>query len=341
MKRMILKGPDFCAVTEDGRLAEYIQEDPKEQSGELLLGKIDRMMPGLNCAFVNIGRKKSGFLPLNETGKTFREGRPKSGETLLLQIRKEETGEKGAFLTRDITLAGTTVIVMPQNRYTGVSSRIENEEERERLTALGKEISRGRFGLVMRNNASEAGPDEIRAEAEALFSEWGEIRKAAEAGGKPGTVLRKSGAIETLMHDYGARGISGGLEVQAPDADILRQLSISKQRKVKLPHGGNIVIDRCEAMNVIDVNTASAATAGDKERTILETNLEACDELVIQSRLRDLSGIIIIDFIDMDNETDRNLVMNRLRECFARDRIKTVLHGWTTLGLMEITRKRR
>ena len=231
--------------------------------------------------------------------------------------------------------------MMPQNRYTGVSSRIENEEERERLTALGKEISRGRFGLVMRNNASEAGPDEIRAEAEALFSEWGEIRKAAEAGGKPGTVLRKSGAIETLMHDYGARGISGSLEVQAPDADILRQLSISKQRKVKLPHGGNIVIDLCEAMNVIDVNTASAATAGDKERTILETNLEACDEIVIQSRLRDLSGIIIIDFIDMDNETDRSLVMNRLRECFARDRIKTVLHGWTTLGLMEITRKRR
>ena len=171
MRRMILRGPDFCAVTEDGRLVEYIRTDPKEQSGDILLGKIDRMMPGMNCAFADIGRKKNGFLPLEENGKTFREEKPKSGETLILQIRKEETGEKGAFLTRDITLAGTYVILMSKNRYIGVSSRIEDAGERERLKQLGHEIAGDRFGLVMRHSAPEAGPEEIREEAETLNKE--------------------------------------------------------------------------------------------------------------------------------------------------------------------------
>ncbi len=341
MRRMILRGPDFCAVTEDGRLVEYIRTDPKEQSGDILLGKIDRMMPGMNCAFADIGRKKNGFLPLEENGKTFREEKPKSGETLILQIRKEETGEKGAFLTRDITLAGTYVILMSKNRYIGVSSRIEDAGERERLKQLGHEIAGDRFGLVMRHSAPEAGPEEIREEAETLFSEWREIEKAAAAGGKPGTVLRHCGAFEALQEDYSARGLDGMTEVDGLSADLRRQLSQAEARKVQLEHGGNIVIDRCEAMTVIDVNTASAAPAGDKDRTFLQTNLEACGEIAVQARLRDLAGIIVIDFIDMETDTDRSLVMDRLKECFGRDRIKTVMHGWTRLGLMEMTRKRR
>jgi ribonuclease G len=120
-----------------------------------------------------------------------------------------------------------------------------------------------------------------------------------------------------------------------------RQLAAAEGRTVRLAHGGNIVIDRCEAMTVIDVNTASAVSSGDKERTILETNLEACEEIAIQVRVRDLAGIIVIDFIDMEAETDQSLVCNRLKECFENDRIKTVIHGWTQLGLMEMTRKRR
>jgi len=341
MQRRILKGPDFCAVVENGRLAEYIRQDPKEQSGDILLGKIDRMMPDIKCAFVEIGRKKNGFLPLEENGKTFQDGKPKSGEMLILQIRKEETGEKGAFLTRDITLAGTRVILMPKNRYIGVSSRIEEDETRERLKKLGREIAGDRFGLVMRHCAPEAKPDEIRTEAEALFDRWKEIEQSAESERKPGTVLRHCETMEALREDYRGRGIDGIMEISELNADLKRQLATAEARKVQLPHGGNIVIDRCEAMTVIDVNTASAAQAGSKEQLFLTTNLEACEEIMIQTRLRDLAGIIIIDFIDMDSETDQSLVLEKLKECFGKDRIKTVLHGWTRLGLMEMTRKRR
>ena len=341
MQRMILKGPDFCAVVEDGRLTEYIRQDPKAQSGDILLGKTDRMMPGMNCAFVDIGRTKNGFLPLDENGNTFQEGKPRSGETIILQIRKEETGEKGAFLTRDITLAGANVILMPKNRYIGVSGRIEDAETRERLKKLGQEIAGDRYGLVMRHCAPEAKPDEIRTEAEALFEIWKEIEQSAESEKKPGKVLRHCEAADALREDYSGRGIDGIKEVGGLSADLKRQLVTAEGRKVQLPHGGNIVIDRCEAMTVIDVNTASAVAAGEKEQFFLTTNLEACKEIMIQTRLRDLAGIIIIDFIDMDSETDRSLVLEKLKECFQEDRIKTVLHGWTRLGLMEMTRKRR
>ena len=339
MERVILKGPDFCAVVEDGRLMEYIRQDLSEQSGDILLGKIDRMMPNLNCAFVNIGRTKNGFLPLEENGKTFQEGKPKSGETMILQIRKEETGEKGAFLTRDITLAGTYVILMPKNRYIGVSSRIDDEETRERLKKLGQEIAENRFGMVMRHCAPEAEPDEIRTETEKLFDRWQEIEQSAESERKPGTVLRHCEAMEALREDY--RVTDKITEIRELNADLKRQLVTAEGRRVQLPHGGNIVIDRCEAMTVIDVNTASSMPAGNREQLFLTTNLEACNEIMIQTRLRDLAGIILIDFIDMDSETDRSLILERLKECFKEDRIKTVLHGWTRLGLMEMTRKRR
>ena len=123
-------------------------------------------------------------------------------------------------------------------------------------------------------------------------------------------------------------------------ADLKRQLASSKERTVRLPHGGNIVIDRCEAMTVIDVNSASAAYPGDKEASVTSANLEACAEAAVQVRLRDIAGIILIDFIDMEKETDRSLVEERLKEVFRADRRKTVIHGWTKLGIMEMTRKR-
>jgi len=341
MKRVILKGLDFCAVTEDGRLTEYIPLDPKEQSGDILLGRIDRMMPGMSCAFVDIGRRKNGFLPLEENGKTFQEDRPKSGETLILQVRREETGEKGAYLTRDITLAGTCLILMPKNRYIGVSSRIAEDEERERLKQLGRKIAEDRFGLVMRHSAAKETENEIRNEAEALWSEWKEIASKASESSRPGTVLRANGVLDSLKNDYSGRGIDELRDADELPPDLKRQLAATEGRTVRLAHGGNIVIDRCEAMTVIDVNTASAVPADNKERTILETNLEACEEIAIQVRVRDLAGIIVIDFIDMEAETDRSLVLERLKECFEMDRIKTVIHGWTQLGLLEMTRKRR
>lgn len=340
MKRKIIEGPGYCAVTENGKLTEYIPYEKADQSGVILLGRIDRMMPGLNCAFADIGRKKSGFLPAEEESGSFSGGKIRSGETVLLQIKKEETGEKGAYLTRDITLPGRTVIVMPMNRYIGVSGRIKDEEIRNRLKTAGAAVSQGRFGLVMRNAAAEAEEGEIRAEAEALFTEWEQILERARQGGKPGLVLRNDDPLTRLKEDYAAGGFETETAGPETEAEINRQLKQSAERTLRLPGGGNIVIDRCEAMTVIDVNTASFAGNGTKERTVVETNLEACDAIAQQARLRNLGGIILIDFIDMDEETDRSLVSERLAEGFSADRVKTVIHGWTRLGLMEMTRKR-
>ena len=340
MKRTIISGPGYSAVTEDGKLMEFLREDPEDQSGMILLGRIDRLMPGMNCAFVDIGRRKNGFLPLDEESESFSGGRIRSGETLLLQIRKEENGDKGAFLTRDITLPGSLVILMPMNRYIGVSSRIKDEEIRERLKRHGRETANGRFGIVMRNAAAEAKPEDIREETERLFNIWLQILSEAKDGGKPGHLFRTDDTLTRLKEDYASGGYESVTETCGPGPEISRQLRQAAERTVRLPGGGDIVIDRCEAMTVIDVNTASSAGKESKERTVLETNMEACEVIAQQARLRNLGGIILVDFIDMDSETDQSLVLEKLETCFSYDRIKTVIHGWTRLGLMEMTRKR-
>ena len=340
MKRVIVKGPGYCAVTENENLVEYIPEEQDEKCGAILLGKIERMMPALNCAFVDIGRKRSGFLPLDENSRSFTGEQVRSGEAVILQIRKEETGEKGAFLSRDITIPGKYIILMPMNRYIGVSSRIGDDAIRENLKQTGINISDNRYGIVMRNAAAEADPEQIRQEAEYLYTVWQQAAELASSRIHPGKILYSDDPVQRLLDDYAAEGIDGITEAEEDDQAIRRQLRQAFERRVRLPGGGNIVIDHCEAMTVIDVNTASASGSGTKGQTVLETNLEACEVLVRQVRLRNLNGIILIDFIDMDCETDRSMVLERLKKCFRSDRIKTVIHGWTSLGIMEMTRKR-
>lgn len=340
MKRTILNHEAFCAVIEDKRLVEYIRKDASDQSGSILLGKIERMMPGLHCAFVDIGRKKSGFLPLTEAGDSFTGKTVRSGDIDIVQIRKEEKGEKGVFLTRDITIAGRNIILMPMNRYIGVSNRIEDEDIREALKKLGNSIADGRFGLVMRHGAAGCDPETISAEAEQCYQKWIAILQKAEESRSPGTKLYHGAILEQLIDDYFPIEPDEIVKIEQLDSEYSKQLSQAADRIVNLPNGGNVVIDYCEAMTVIDVNTASSNTAPEKEQTVLETNIEACAAITEQIRLRNLSGIIVIDFIDMENEEDRKCIYSRLEQCLKRDRVKTVIHGWTSLGLMEITRKR-
>ncbi len=338
MRRQIIQSQEGIAVTEDGLLVEYIPAETYDRNGCILLGKVERMMPGLQCAFADIGRKKNGFLPLEENSKSFCGGKVRSGDTLILQIKKEEAGEKGAFLTRDITLPGKWIILMPMNRYIGVSSRIQHEEDRIRLKEYGHIIADGRYGMILRNSAVCAEKKTLQEEADELFDCWRKIMSRASEGGVPGKELWTDSQDKRLLEDYA--GAFETIQSDCLDPNIKRQIRESSDRKVHLPGGGNIVIDRCEAMTVIDVNTASSGAGGNKEQNVLETNLEACIYIAQQVRLRNLSGIILIDFIDMKDENDRNHVFERLSEQFSNDRIKTVLHGWTKLGIMEMTRKR-
>jgi ribonuclease G len=354
MERTIYRGPGFCAVTENGVLVEYLQRDAS-QGGDILGGTVERMMPGIGGAFVSIGRKKAGFLPLRENSQSFAAEPLRSGTRIPVQVKKEETGGKGAFLTRDLTLAGTYVLLMPLNRYIGVSSRIQAEEDRERLRAIGRELveqlSDGPlagepFGIVLRAAALEADRTQLGAETAELLREWTCIQEKIREGFSDGEVLYHQDPVQRMIAEYEAKGAVRILEAETLPADLIRQLSEAGERKIRIRNGGNIVIDRCEAMTVIDVNSGSAGAgragkgAGGSGFAYLETNLAACETIAAQIRLRNLGGMILIDFIDMETENDRNRVADRMREALSSDRRKTVVHGWTRLGILEMTRKR-
>ncbi len=340
MERNLYIGSGYCAVTENGILTEFMERDPNVQCGDILGGTVERIMPGIDGAFVKIGRKKAGFLPLRENSKSFTGGMLKSGMKIPVQIRKEETGSKGAFLTRDLILAGQLILLMPTNRYTGVSSRISAEEERERMRGIGREIIRDRAGIILREAALHAQREQIAAEAEELMNTWARVEEKIRNGFDNGTVLFHQDPVGQMITDYEARGITRTVEAETLPANLQRQLREAGERTLRLHNGGNIVIDACEAMTVIDVNSGSAQADGRIASAYLETNLAACETIAAQIRLRNLGGIILIDFIDMATEEDRERVERKLKESLAADRRKTVVHGWTKLGIMEMTRKR-
>ena len=341
MERILYLTSAFCAVSEDGRLTEYIPTCGTHGAGDILIGKVDRMMSGMGCAFVNIGRKKDGFLPMHENSATFTDKDFRSGEPVIVQIKKEETGEKGAFLTRDVTLADEHVILMPKNRHVGVSSRITDEEIRNRLKTAGERIAKGRFGLVLRSTSSDIPESVLQQETELLFRKWTDAVQPDSITNNAGyPILHENSVEEEMIRDYSGRGIKEIIRDTELNADMKRQLYAAKERRIRLHNGGNIVIDRCEALTVIDVNTASAAAGKNKRETVMKTNMEACEEIATQIRLRNISGIIIIDMIDLDERDDREKILDHLRTCFDADRTKTVVHGITELGLIEMTRKR-
>ncbi len=340
MKREIWLNSGFSAATEDGRLVEYLPKTESAQAGDILRGKVERMMPGLRCVFVDIGRKRAGFLPMEEDSESFTGGPLRSGDTISVQIRKEETGGKGVRLTRDLTLPGRTVILMPRNRHIGVSARITDDAARARLTEFGRTLAGGRFGLVLRAAAEQAEAHTIREETEALWEEWQETEAREQAVPAPGLLWAAPDDGKQLLNDYEARGISRVHRDEPLSADLCRQLREAGKRCISLPHGGTIVIDRCEAMTVIDVNTAGESHGRTRRETILETNLEAAAEIAVQARLRSLGGILMIDMINMDSGTDQSLVLEALKKAFEPDRVKTVIYGYTALGLIEMTRKR-
>ena len=339
MNREIILLDSACAVVEDGRLTEYVPVEEND-SGDWILGRVERLMPALGSAFIDIGREKAGFLPLKESSLSFRGSRLRSGDRVAVQIRQKENGSKGAALSRDLTMAGISVILMPLNRYIGVSGRIRDEETRERLRMIGEEAARGRFGLVLRSAAEQEQKEAILGEAEALYSDWQKLEQGLTDGVCPRVIRHAPGAAEQIQAFYGSRGVSRVLRSESLGPDLTRQLRQSEQRRVMLQHGGNIVIDPCEALTAIDVNSASSNTASGRRELLLQTNLEACREIAVQTRLRNLGGILMIDMINMETEEDRQKVLAALEEAFMEDRMKTVVHGWTRLGLVEMTRKR-
>lgn len=348
-----------AAVVEDGRLVEYLPSDRDASAEAVYLGRVERVMPGMKAAFIQIGQEKNGFLPLEERNAP---DLPKLqvGMSVLVQVRKEAQGVKGAFLSRDICLCGEYVLLSPLSRMTAVSSRITREGDRRALKELAKELTGNAFGLIMRTAALNAPEEAIRQEVGELLARWEQICRAAPTAHVPSVLYTARTNLDLVLADYRSRGIdrfctnspalAEQLSAIAPvtlmgetifeTGRITTQVMRALERRVWLESGGNLVFDPCEAMTVIDVNTAKFTGKRALEDTVLQTNLEACAEIARQVRLRNISGIIIIDMIDMVSRAHRQAVLDALEHAFAADRVKTVIHGFTSLGLVEMTRRR-
>lgn len=356
------------ALLDETRLLEFYQEDTGAQSlvGSVFLGRVERVLPDVKAAFVKLGLRQNGFLPLREAESYHRTSGSASlmtGQDVLVQVKKDPRGEKGAFLTRDIGLPGQYVLLMPKNRFVGLSRRVTGEEDRARAQALGRRIADGRFGLIVRHAALFAPVAEAQAEAEALWQEWCEIEQHAQYVKAPALLHQEPSMISVLLRDYAARhpievlsrleppetppqGVTWrtltAVEMEAAwsAARVEKQVDEALCRRVPLPGGGSLVIDEREALTTIDVNSGSAVTAAGGETLAVEENLRAAAEAARQIRLRNLSGILLIDFIDMQSDADRGRVLAAMEQAASDDRVKTVIHGFTSLGLLEMTRKR-
>ncbi|MBP3541100.1 MAG: ribonuclease E/G [Clostridia bacterium] len=351
----------LVAFLQDGMLMEYHQQDDSSESlvGAIFLGRVERVLPQVKAAFVKLGLKQNGFLPIREQEgyhQLMGDSPLITGTDVLVQVKKDPKGDKGAFLTRDVALPGQYVLLMPNNRHIGVSKRIEDESDRAAAKALGKKLADGRFGLIVRHAALFARESDIRDEAEALYEGWKSLADSAPFRKAPELLHTPDSPLSALVRDYSARynltvladgDIPGAERIPPEEMDLLwrrskveHQLKQALGRKVDTPGGGNLMIDQREALHTIDVNSASNVETRDGMSLPLSQNLSAVSEIARQIRLRNLSGIVLVDFIDMDTEAERQAVLAAMEDAVRDDRVKTVIHGFTRLGILEMTRKR-
>lgn len=356
---------ETAVVTRDG-LMEFYQESQDAESlvGAIFLGRVERVLPDIKATFVRIGLAQNGFLPINESESFHQNADTKqlmSGQDILVQVKKNPKGSKGAFLTRDIALPGQYSLLMPNNRFIGLSKRIEDEQERDAAKRLGRQIADNRFGLIVRHAALFAQHQAVADEAQELWERWQELKQRSEYLKAPMLLQQEPSMLSVLIRDYAARYdievlsvadnpsdaavpwqtlSQSGMEAVWSGKRIDKQLAGAIGRRVELKAGGSLVIDEREALSTIDINSGSNVQASGDDDLPLAQNLMAIPEIARQIRLRNLSGIILIDFIDMKTEQQREQVLAAMHEALAEDRVKTVMHGFTNLGLLEMTRKR-
>ncbi|MEV7451606.1 Rne/Rng family ribonuclease [Streptomyces nigra] len=356
------------------------KEQSTSYVGNVYLGKVQNVLPSMEAAFIDIGKGRNAVLYAGEVnfealgmanGPRRIESALKSGQSVLVQVTKDPIGHKGARLTSQVSLPGRYLVYVPEGSMTGISRKLP-DTERARLKTILKKIVPEDAGVIVRTAAEGASEDELRRDVERLQQQWEEIQKKAKSGnaptllyGEPDMTVRVVRDIfnedfskVVVSGDEAWETIHGYVSHVAPDlaerlqkwtseVDVFATYRIDEQlakaldRKVWLPSGGSLVIDRTEAMVVVDVNTGKfTGQGGNLEETVTRNNLEAAEEIVRQLRLRDLGGIIVIDFIDMVLESNRDLVLRRLLECLGRDRTKHQVAEVTSLGLVQMTRKR-
>ncbi len=348
--------------------------------GNVYLGKVQNVLPSMEAAFVDIGRGRNAVLYAGEVNFDVAglDGQPKrienvlkSGQSILVQVTKDPVAQKGARLTSQISLPGRYLVYVPEGSMTGISRKLP-DTERNRLKILLRSILPEDAGVIVRTAAEGATEDELKRDVNRLSAQWDDIQKKAKSVGAPALLYGEPDLPIRVVRDifnedftklvvegddawdmidayvaHVAPDLGPRLELWTGTEDVFTADRIDEQivkaldRKVWLPSGGSLVIDRTEAMTVIDVNTGKfTGQGGNLEETVTKNNLEAAEEIVRQLRLRDVGGIIVIDFIDMVLESNRELVLRRLLECLGRDRTKHQVAEITSLGLVQMTRKR-
>ncbi|ATF93253.1 Ribonuclease E [Cedecea neteri] len=391
MKRMLINATQQeelrVALVDGQRLYDLDIESPghEQKKANIYKGKITRIEPSLEAAFVDYGAERHGFLPLKEIAREYfpsnysSHGRPnikdvlREGQEVIVQIDKEERGNKGAALTTFISLAGSYLVLMPNNpRAGGISRRIEGDDRTELKEALSSlELPDG-MGLIVRTAGVGKSAEALQWDLSFRLKHWEAIQKAAENRPAPFLIHQESNVIVRAFRDYLRQDI-GEILIDNPKVlelarqhiaalgrpdfsskiklytgeiplfshyQIESQIESAFQREVRLPSGGSIVIDTTEALTAIDINSARATRGGDIEETAFNTNLEAADEIARQLRLRDLGGLIVIDFIDMTPVRHQRAVENRLREAVRQDRARIQISHISRFGLLEMSRQR-
>ncbi|PKI93155.1 ribonuclease E/G [Actinomycetales bacterium SN12] len=348
--------------------------------GNVYLGRVQNVLPSMEAAFVDIGRGRNAVLYSGEvdwdgveTGNQPRriELALKAGDRVLVQVTKDPVGHKGARLTSQISLPGRYLVYVPGGSMNGISRKLP-DNERARLKRILKEVLPESSGVIVRTAAEGATEEQLTRDVQRLTAQWEHIQKQVQTQQAPALlhaepdllvkivrdVFNEDFTRMTIQGDDAQKTIRAYLESVAPDLlervetytddvdpfdayRITEQIEKALDRKVWLPSGGSLVIDRTEAMTVVDVNTGKfVGSGGNLEETVTKNNLEAAEEIVRQLRLRDIGGIIVVDFIDMVLESNRDLVLRRLVECLSRDRTKHQVAEVTSLGLVQMTRKK-
>ncbi|MBA3727735.1 MAG: Rne/Rng family ribonuclease [Actinobacteria bacterium] len=372
---------DQIAVLEDGILVEHYitRSGARSMVGNIFLSKVQNVLPGMEAAFLDLGRGRNAVLYAGEVsydeeidGQTPRiEHVLKAGQKALVQVTKDPMGGKGARLTQEISLPGRYLVLVPKSQVFGVSRRLP-DAERTRLKDILKKLKPPEHGLIVRTAAEDASAADLEADLTRLTESWAEIEKSSKRGKAPLVLYEEPELTVRVVRDHVTESefkeivtdseavlerVAEYLGRVAPDLAskarlhdgklpmleeyrALEQIHKALDRKVWLSSGGYIVIDKTEALTVIDVNTGKHVGKANLEETVTRTNLEAAEEIARQLRLRDIGGMIVVDFIDMLFERNRGKVIETMKDAMAQDKTRSQVFDISPLGLLEITRKR-
>ncbi|EEQ02682.1 Ribonuclease G [Yersinia rohdei ATCC 43380] len=354
--------------------------------GNIYKGRVSRVLPGMQAAFVDIGLDKAAFLHASDImphtecvagdeQKNFNvrdiAELVRQGQDLMVQVVKDPLGTKGARLTTDITLPSRYLVLMPGAAHVGVSQRIESEAERDRLKKTVAEYCDEQGGFIIRTAAEGIGEEELAADAAFLKRLWTKVQERKKRNITKYKLYGEMALAQRVLRDFAGAALdkirvdskltfdllveftseyipemTEKLELYAGKQpifdlfDVENEIQRSLERKVELKSGGYLIIDQTEAMTTVDINTGAFVGHRNLDETIFNTNIEATQAIARQLRMRNLGGIIIIDFIDMSNEEHRRRVLHSLEQALSKDRVKTSINGFSQLGLVEMTRKR-